>query len=135
MRAMLKQWLWSIATAFVFLFPSIANADVVEQLDRGGVQLFCVNAASVFDQGTWARSIGIARELKQSPAGMSTTVASADEVPKEAMYHQDWDAMSSRDQAFFQKNIFAGYDAADQLLKDSGKDATEVLTKQTRDAM
>lgn len=133
MRAVLR--LWIVAAAFVFLLPLFSRADVVGQLDRGGVQLYCVNAASVFDQGTWARSIGIARDLKQSPPGLPTRTASADEVPKESMYHPDWDQLTERDQAFFQKHIFAGYDAADGLVKDSGKNATEVLTKQTRDSM
>lgn len=97
------------------LFTGLARADVTAQMERGGVQLICTNAIDAFDQGVWARSLGIPKTIKQAPPGMPTIAASED-VPRDSLYHPDWDKLTERDKAFFQKHLFAGYDAADAMV-------------------
>jgi len=51
-------------------FANLARADRVDAMSEN-VMVYCSNAADIFRQGVWARTVGIARRIEQTPAGLT----------------------------------------------------------------
>lgn len=118
----------SVLTAALFVFMVgffvPAKADRIDQLAEGRVPTaLCTEAAGIFDQGIWARNVGIARAIEQSPAGAPTTVASIEDVYKAAMRHPNWDDLTDQERIFFQAHVFNGWDMANDMIVKAEQEA------------
>lgn len=91
--------------------------DFVERLKEAGMKDYCGWLAYFWDDGVWARSMGIARMIVPRAETDPEFFADPDDIPRDAIHHQSWARMNEHERAWYQDLAFAGWDAADSFIK------------------
>jgi len=120
----LKDRLWLIAAAFIFLLPSLSDSasserlrDQMDRLKEAGPTVYCANVAESWDDGTWAASMGIADAIFARPEGQSVS-PNPDELPRDGIRHQDWANMTQHERGWYAALFHDGWKTGTKFKAD-----------------
>ena len=90
--------------------------DYVEALKSAGRVAYCGELASRWDDGTWARSMGIADVIFEPKVGEPRQWDDPDKMPRDGIRHQSWLAMNDNERAWYTPLFHDGWKMADRWI-------------------
>lgn len=93
-----------------------ARPDYVEALKSAGRVAYCGELANRWDDGTWARAMGIADLILIPQVGEPRQWPNPDEMPRDGIRHQSWVEMNDNERAWYAILFHAGWKAADAWI-------------------
>lgn len=116
-----------------------ADYDEIDRLKTKGVMAYCSVVADFWDDGAWARSMGVAMVVLPAPTGYVRPDDQA-KMPRDGVRHASWFRMTEREKNFYLSAFEAGWKFADvfiaeakpDVLTDTPTDFTGVIPYATR---
>jgi hypothetical protein len=110
----IRFWLLVAAFCFAMHFNNARAAsnehfrDGIDKLRDMDISNYCMNVAEYWDDGIWARSMGIADAIfgrsAEEPAQYTVEA-----LPREGIHHHAWDGLNAREQQWYAAHFHQGW--------------------------
>lgn len=92
--------------------------DNIDRLRDQPITDYCMNVAEVWDDGIWAKSMGIAENVMNRADGEPDQYT-MDQLPKDGIRYKGWDAQTEREKAWYMIHFHAGYKDGEAFIHDN----------------